>query len=106
MRRPSLLASATAIVLLLVAATAPAASPETGTIVNAGRGLPLRLNEDVIRRPGSVFRRQVRAAGQPIPIHDGSLERWPDGERNLSAELGDASKCSLGSGGDAMTAQG
>jgi hypothetical protein len=27
-------------------------------------------------------------------------------ERNLSAELGDASKCSLGSGGDAMTAQG
>jgi hypothetical protein len=34
MRRPSLLGSATAIVLLLVAATAPAASPETGTIVN------------------------------------------------------------------------
>lgn len=27
------------------------------------RGLPLRLDEDVIRRPGSVFRRQVRAAG-------------------------------------------
>jgi uncharacterized protein YqjF (DUF2071 family) len=43
--------------------------------------------------------------GQPIPIRDGSLERWLM-ERNLSAELGDASKCSLGSGGDAMTAQG
>ncbi len=39
MRRPSLLASATAIVLLLVAATAPAASPETGTIVNVELGL-------------------------------------------------------------------
>jgi len=34
MRRSSLLASATAIVFLLVAATAPAASPETGTIVD------------------------------------------------------------------------
>jgi hypothetical protein len=39
MRRTSLLASATAIVLLLVAATAPAASPETGTIVNVELGL-------------------------------------------------------------------
>ena len=39
MRRPSLLASATAIVLLLVAATASAASPETGTIVNVELGL-------------------------------------------------------------------
>jgi hypothetical protein len=38
MRRPSLLASATAIVLLLVVATAPAASPETGTIVNVELG--------------------------------------------------------------------
>jgi hypothetical protein len=38
MRRPSLLASATAIVLLL-AATASAASPETGTIVNVELGL-------------------------------------------------------------------
>jgi hypothetical protein len=34
MRRPSLLASATALVLLLAAAPAPAASPEQGTIVN------------------------------------------------------------------------
>jgi hypothetical protein len=39
MRRPSLLASATAIVFLLVAASAPAASPETGTIVNVELGL-------------------------------------------------------------------
>ncbi len=39
MRRPSLLASATAIVLLLVAATASAASPETGTIVDVELGL-------------------------------------------------------------------
>lgn len=39
MRRPSLLASATALVLLLVAAAAPAASPETGTIVNVELGL-------------------------------------------------------------------
>ena len=39
MRRPSLLASATAIVFLLVAATSPAASPETGTIVNVELGL-------------------------------------------------------------------
>jgi hypothetical protein len=39
MRRPSLLASATAVVLLLVAATASAASPETGTIVNVELGL-------------------------------------------------------------------
>ena len=39
MRRPSLLASATAIVLLLVAATAPAASPETETIVKVELGL-------------------------------------------------------------------
>jgi hypothetical protein len=39
MRRPSLLASATAVVLLLVVATAPAASPETGTIVNVELGL-------------------------------------------------------------------
>ena len=39
MRRPSLLASATAIVLLLVVAAAPAASPETGTIVNVELGL-------------------------------------------------------------------
>jgi hypothetical protein len=39
MRRPSLLASATAIVLLLAAATASAASPETGTIVNVELGL-------------------------------------------------------------------
>jgi len=51
----------------------------------------------------------------------GAISRWPCPyggvaiydhlaealmERNLSAELGDASKCSLGSGGDAMTAQG
>jgi hypothetical protein len=39
MRRPSLLASATVIVLLLVAATAPAANPETGTIVKVELGL-------------------------------------------------------------------
>jgi hypothetical protein len=39
MRRPSLLVAATAIVLLLVAAPAPAASPETGTIVNVELGL-------------------------------------------------------------------
>lgn len=39
MRHPSLLASATAIILLLVAATASAASPETGTIVNVELGL-------------------------------------------------------------------
>ncbi|HUC07070.1 MAG TPA: hypothetical protein VMR96_03190 [Solirubrobacterales bacterium] len=39
MRRPSLLASATAMVLLLVVATASAASPETGTIVNVQLGL-------------------------------------------------------------------
>jgi hypothetical protein len=39
MRRPPLLASATAAVFLLVAATAPAASPETGTIVNVELGL-------------------------------------------------------------------
>src|SRR6188768_113201 len=39
MRRPSLLASATAIVFALVAATASAASPETGTIVNVELGL-------------------------------------------------------------------
>jgi hypothetical protein len=39
MRRPSLLASAIAIVLLLVAASAPAASPEQGTIVNVELGL-------------------------------------------------------------------
>ena len=39
MRHPSLLASATAVVLLLVVATAPAASPETGTIVNVELGL-------------------------------------------------------------------
>jgi hypothetical protein len=38
-RRPSLLASATAIALLLVVATAPAASPETGTIVKVELGL-------------------------------------------------------------------
>ncbi len=39
MRRPSLLASATAIVLFLAAATTSAASPETGTIVNVELGL-------------------------------------------------------------------
>lgn len=39
MRRPSLLASATAIVLLFVASTALAASPEAGTIVNVELGL-------------------------------------------------------------------
>lgn len=39
MRRLSLLASATAAVLLLAAATASAASPETGTIVNVELGL-------------------------------------------------------------------
>jgi hypothetical protein len=39
MRRPSLLASATVIVFLLVAATVSAASPETGTIVKVELGL-------------------------------------------------------------------
>jgi hypothetical protein len=39
MRRSSLLASATVIALLLAAPTAPAASPETGTIVNVELGL-------------------------------------------------------------------
>lgn len=49
MRRPALLVLATAIVFLLVAAPAPAASPETGTIVNvelelkASNGLRARL---------------------------------------------------------------
>jgi len=39
MRHPSLLVSATAIVLLLVVATAPAASPEAGTTVKVELGL-------------------------------------------------------------------
>jgi hypothetical protein len=39
MRRSSFLASATVIVLLLAASTAPAAGPETGTIVNVELGL-------------------------------------------------------------------
>ncbi len=39
MRRSSLLASATAIVVLIVAASAPAASPESGTIVTVELGL-------------------------------------------------------------------
>jgi uncharacterized protein YqjF (DUF2071 family) len=56
---------------------------------SAGEGFHLRLDEDVIRRPGSVFRRQVRAAGSADSDRDGSLERWLT-ERNLSAELGDA----------------
>ena len=66
MRRPSLIASAIAIVLLVVAATASAASPETGTIVKvelklkASNGLRAQLETSEDGTVKLELRRQDR----------------------------------------------
>jgi hypothetical protein len=72
MRRPSLLASATAIVLLLAVATAPAASPETGTVVNvelklkASNGLRAQLETSDEETVTLEFRRKDRLVSYEV----------------------------------------
>jgi uncharacterized protein YqjF (DUF2071 family) len=51
---------------------------------SAGEGFHLRLDEDVIRRLGSVFRRQVRAAGSADSDPRRIIGAMADGAQPLS----------------------